>query len=133
MITAIAHVCLLCDDLEATAAFYTDGLGLREAFSFRDTDHKRHGVYLYVGGRSFLELFQRGDAHPPAGFGGHICLEVEHIEETVRSLRERGITVSDPQMGMDQSLQAWLADPDGHNIELHQYTGESWQRPILEG
>ena len=31
----------------------------------------------------------------------------------------------------DRSLQAWLADPDGNRIELHQYRPESKQSPSL--
>ncbi len=35
-------------------------------------------------------------------------------------------------MGSDHSWQAWLSDPDGNRVELHQYTPESWQTPALE-
>jgi predicted enzyme related to lactoylglutathione lyase len=56
---------------------------------------------------------------------------VDDIEQTVRALRARGVEVSEVKMGGDQSWQAWLADPDGNRIELHQYTPESWQAPFL--
>ena len=46
-------------------------------------------------------------------------------------LRARGVEVSDPKLGSDQSWQAWLADPDGNRIELHGYTPDSHQAPSL--
>ena len=46
-------------------------------------------------------------------------------------LRGRGVEVSDPKLGSDQSWQAWITDPDGNRIELHDYTAESWQAPHL--
>jgi len=61
----------------------------------------------------------------------HICLEVDDIESTVQELRDRGIEVSDPKLGKDQSWQVWITDPDGNRFELHQYTPESWQAPAL--
>jgi hypothetical protein len=33
---------------------------------------------------------------------------------------------------MDHSWQAWITDPDGNKIELHDYTPESWQAPFLK-
>jgi lactoylglutathione lyase len=35
-------------------------------------------------------------------------------------------------LGGDQSYQAWLADPDGNRIELHQFTDKSLQIQALE-
>ncbi|MCL5270108.1 MAG: VOC family protein [bacterium] len=61
----------------------------------------------------------------------HICLEVDDIQATAAALRERGVDVSEIKLGGDQSWQAWLADPDGNRIELHQYTPDSWQTPHL--
>ena len=132
MITALAHACFTVSDLERSIHFYRDGLGLTEAFDFtRPTGH-RFGVYLYVGGRNFVELFEGQVAAPTEGQSyRHICLEVDDIEVTVQTLRGRGIEVSEPKLGGDQSYQAWITDPDGNRIELHQYTPESWQAPSL--
>jgi lactoylglutathione lyase/glyoxylase I family protein len=133
MITRLAHACFTASDLDRSTAFYCDQLGLKHAFDFRNDDGKRFGVYLHVGGRNFIELFEgevgTGDAHPAYR---HICLEVDDIEATVRDLRAKGVDVSDPKLGSDQSWQAWLADPDGNRIELHGYTDNSRQKPHLE-
>ena len=63
MITALAHSCFVVRNLEASIAFYRDALGLTPAFDFLNEHGERYGVYLHVGGRSFIELFQ-GEVEP---------------------------------------------------------------------
>jgi glyoxylase I family protein len=132
MITGMAHACFVVSDLERSLAFYRDQLDLPEAFSFINDAGHRHGVYLYLGERNFIELFE-GTLGTPAEQQSykHICLEVDDLEATVAAMRAQGVEVSDPKLGRDQSWQAWIADPDGNRIELHQYTPESWQAPSL--
>lgn len=132
MIRGLAHVCFVVADLDRTLAFYSDKLGFKIAFEFRREDGTRYGVYLKAGGRNFLEFF-KGDLAPRAEKQsyGHICLEVDDVGRTVTDLRARGVDVSDAKLGLDQSWQAWLADPDGNRIELHGYTPKSWQTPHL--
>ncbi len=132
MIKGLAHVCFVVSDLQKSLEFYRDGLGLKEAFDFRADDGRRFGVYLHVGGRNFIELFE-GQLNTPAEKQSfrHICLEVDDIEATVADLQARGIEVSPITLGKDHSYQAWITDPDGNRIELHQYTPESWQAPSL--
>jgi catechol 2,3-dioxygenase-like lactoylglutathione lyase family enzyme len=132
MITGLAHACFTVSDLERAIAFYRDGLGLKPAFDFTDENGRRFGLYLHLGGRNFIELFEGNVAAPAEGQSyRHICLEVADIEATVATLRERGIEVSDIKLGRDHSYQAWITDPDGNRIELHHYTDESWQKPHL--
>ncbi len=132
MIRGIAHICFTVADLERSLRFYRDGLGFQHAFDFcRDTG-ERYGCYLSIGGRNFIELFQ-GQVEPPVKGQSyrHFCLQVDDIESTVKTLRARGLEVSEIKLGMDQSWQAWLTDPDGNRIELHGYTAQSWQTPHL--
>lgn len=133
MITALAHVCFVVQDLEPSLHFYCDQLGLPKAFDFINDEGKRFGVYIKVGARSFIEIFE-GTLAPRAESQsyGHCCLEVDDIEATVAALRIQGIEVGKISMGSDHSWQAWLADPDGNRIELHQYTPESWQTPWVK-
>ena len=132
MITGIAHICYHVADLERSIVYYVNGLGFQHAFDFRRDTGERHGCYLHLGGRSFVELFQRPLAEPADGQSyRHMCLEVDDMDETVAALRGRGIQVSAPKLGSDQSWQAWLTDPDGNRIELHAYTPSSWQSPHL--
>ncbi len=132
MITGIAHACYTVRDLDASVAFYGDKLGLRHAFDFLDDRGRTCGAYLHAGQRTFIELFAGKPAPPAEGQSyRHLCLEVDDIDATVSELRRRGLEVSDPKLGDDRSWQAWLADPDGNRIELHQYTPDSRQAPSL--
>jgi lactoylglutathione lyase/glyoxylase I family protein len=134
MITGLAHTCFTVSDLDSALTFYRDALGLKEAFDFTDDEGRRYGVYLYLGERNFIELFEGTVAEPAEGQSfRHICLEVDDIEATVKTLRARGLEVSPIKMGRDQSYQAWITDPDGNRIELHHYTPDSWQAPSLAG
>jgi catechol 2,3-dioxygenase-like lactoylglutathione lyase family enzyme len=133
MIRALAHLCFRVRDLDASVAFYRDALGMTEAFDFTNDDGLRTGAYLRVGGRSFIELF----AGDPAGPDGtqtyqHFCLEVDDLPAAVSALRDKGVDVSEPKLGKDRSWQAWIADPDGNRIELHQYTDASKQLPWVQ-
>jgi len=132
MITGIAHICLLTADLERALKFYHEQLGLPLAFEFRKDEGQRYGVYLKAGNRTFVEIFC-GQLQERA-YGQHyqhFCLEVDDIDQTVATLRERGVEVSDPMLGLDQTWQAWINDPDGNRIELHAYGDKSWQMPHL--
>ncbi len=132
MITGIAHICLLTADLDQALKFYHTQLGLPLAFEFRNDEGRRYGVYLKIGRRTFIEIFS---GEPQARADGqhyqHLCLEVEDINQAVDTLRERGVEVSDPTLGLDQTWQAWISDPDGNRIELHAYGDKSWQTPHL--
>jgi len=135
MIKGIAHVCFTASDLDASLAFYRDALGMDHAFDFVDERGRRTGVYLRAGGRTFIELFEGevaagAEGQPPQAYR-HFCLEVDDIQAAVAALRSRGVEVTEPKLGTDQSWQAWLADPDGNRIELHQYTPDSRQTPWL--
>ena len=128
IIAGIAHVCYGVSDLEASIAFYCDKLGLEPAFDFRRPDGTKFGQYIHAGGRCFIELFV-GDVQGTVEGQSyrHLCLEVEDIEYSVATLRERGVEVTDIKMGSDNAQQAWITDPDGNRIELHGYTNNSKQ------
>jgi catechol 2,3-dioxygenase-like lactoylglutathione lyase family enzyme len=133
MVTGLAHVCFTVANLDKALAFYRDTIGFAVAFEFRRDNGERYGVYLKAGPRVFIELFQTDTVVPAPEKQSfkHICLEVDSIESTVSELKRKGVDVGEITLGMDQSYQAWLSDPDGNKIELHGYTSKSWQRPHL--
>ena len=57
----------------------------------------------------------------------HFCLEVTGLDEYCKMLKDKGVPVSEISMGMDNSRQAWIADPDGNAIELMEYGPSSLQ------
>ncbi len=132
MLKGLSHVCFVVSDIEKAIAFYTDTLGLRHAFDFTRDDGTRSGAYLHFGERTFIELFEGEPAEGgPEGSFRHICVEVESMERAVTELRSRGAEVSDPQMGSDGNPQAWLSDPDGNRIEIHELRPDGLQAKAL--
>lgn len=127
MIRGIAHLCIRVADLEQTARFYCDGLGLKKAFDFI-RDGKVVGFYLHVGNGNYLEIFQREPVEAGPSPIDHLCLETDSIDEVNARLSAAGYAVGEKKMGADHAWQAWLTDPDGVRIELHEYTAESCQK-----
>jgi lactoylglutathione lyase/glyoxylase I family protein len=126
MISGIAHVCLAIQDLERTRKFYCDQLGLGIAFKFL-REGQVCGYYFRVADRNFIEAFPRS-AHPRGEPGiTHICLETDDIKGLHERLEAQGIECQSITLGCDGSYQFWVKDPDGNDIEFHEYTAQSSQ------
>ncbi|MCA9895362.1 MAG: VOC family protein [Anaerolineae bacterium] len=127
MFKRLAHINIGATDLAASERFYTEILGMTKAFDF-EKDGEPFGFYVNAGDTTFIEVFIHHD--PPTSDNmmlKHICLEVEDIDEVIRTIRSRGWEITDKKMGADQSWQAWITDPSGVRIELMQYTDKSFQ------
>ena len=124
MIKRLAHVCIHTSNLQETARFYCDALGMERYFDF-EKEGNLFGYYLDVGDNTYIEVFQ-GD---PGEVGNihHLALEVDDIDSVISRVRENGFEIGDKSLGADDSWQAWMEDPNGVKIELHQYTPKSCQ------
>jgi catechol 2,3-dioxygenase-like lactoylglutathione lyase family enzyme len=112
----VHHVSINVDNVDAALRFYTDVLGLLPR-----TDRPDLGVggaWLDVGGQQVHLI----EGRPPAGLGQHFALLVDDLDGTVAELRARDVEVSDPRP-VGSSRQAFLADPSGNLVELHQVAG----------
>jgi catechol 2,3-dioxygenase-like lactoylglutathione lyase family enzyme len=56
---------------------------------------------------------------PPPGHDQHFALLVDNLEGTAAELWGRGVEVSDPKP-VGSSRQAFVSDPSGNLIEIHQ-------------
>ncbi|MGO9560804.1 MAG: VOC family protein [Acidimicrobiales bacterium] len=110
----IHHVALNVTDLDAALQFYEEGLG----FTRRDDrpDFSFGGAWLDAGSGQLHLLV----AEPAASVGQHFAVLVEDLGETVDELRAKGLRPSDPTP-VGQSLQAFVSDPSGNLVELHQH------------
>ncbi len=109
----VHHVSLNVDDVPAALAFYVDVLGCsvrsdRPAFPF-------DGAWLDLGDQQ-IHLIA---ADVPADLGQHVAVLVADLDDAVAAVRSRGVEVSDPKP-VGRSRQAFLRDPAGNRIELHQ-------------
>lgn len=110
---AVHHVSINVKDVEAALRFYTGVLGLQPRTDRPDFGFG--GAWLDAGGQQVHLI----EGTPPPGLGQHFALLVEDLDGTVVELRERGVEVSDPRP-VGSSRQAFVSDPSGNVIELHQ-------------
>ena len=126
-ITGLHHVTLLCADVERSAAFYRDLLGMRLVDRSRNPDDPNAQHLMFGGdgvtGQTMVTCMDypgleegtvgRGSTH-------HFALAVESDDELsawVEYLRSRGVEVTDPyDRGPFRSI--YLRDPDGHLVEI---------------
>ena len=110
---AVHHVAINVNDVDESVAFYTQRLGLtlrtdRPDFGFG-------GAWLDAGGQQ-LHLVQ---APVPASQGQHFALLFDDLDAVIAELRDAGLSVSDA-IAVGTGRQAFVADPSGNTIELHQ-------------
>ena len=127
-ILGIHHVTLICADLERTAAFYRDVLGLallREATNDDDPGARHHWFSTTLGGEagtllSFLEYPQMPQGTQGTGATHHLALAVasaEEVEAWRDYLRSRNVPTTEAlDRGGLRSL--YIRDPDGQIIEI---------------
>ena len=126
MFKRLAHVCLNASDLERSIAFY-EKLGFRIVFRFT-RNGSPFGVYMQLAEGSFIEIFEDPNLGPVVNNGIlHFCLETDDMDALVAQLAERGVPTAPKKMGVDNTWQFWLEDPDGNRFEVHQYTPASTQ------
>jgi lactoylglutathione lyase/glyoxylase I family protein len=126
-IKQVAHVCAFTNDLGATETFWTEVLQLPITFRFT-RQGKPYGFYFTAGGRTNVEFFEKADARfEETNRINHIAFEVEDMDKAVAHIRSKGVSITDKKFGVDETWQAWTADPNGIKIELFQYTPTSAQ------
>jgi len=137
MIRQLAHLNFVTNDLPGIIDFYVNTLGMKVKFTLDNKQGQPFGYYFECGNTTFLEFFDQAMAVEV--WGGrveelsngtrykHFCLEVTGLEEFCRELKGKGAEVSEISMGMDNSRQAWITDPDGNQIELMEYGSQSLQ------
>lgn len=109
----VHHVSINVADADEAVAFYTDVLGL----VVRDDrpDFGIGGAWLDVGGQQVHLI----ETDVPDHRGQHFAIRVADIDAAVADVRSKGVQVGDPSP-VGPNLQAFLHDPSGNMIELHQ-------------
>lgn len=109
----LAFVMVGAADVERSAAFYRDDLGLPltsrfDGFAFFDTG----GVTLAVSD----ELSRRGDALRE---GVELVFAVDSVNEAYRELKERIAFVNEPRKVNAENWAVNFNDPEGHALSLY--------------
>ena len=132
MIKGLGHLAIRARDIEASAKFYLDVIGLKEAFRMNNPDTGKPGtIYLYIAPGQFIEIFPDGGGEQPDNntIGlKHICIEVDNAAAFQEELRGRGAPIdTELKTGLSKCIQFWTHDPDGNRIEFMELPPESLQ------
>jgi len=134
-VSRITHIAIKVTDIDATLDFYVGKLGFQEMFRL-EREGKLWIIYLRLSDTQYLEIFPGGEGEgvPGAERTGynHMCLEVPDIHGAARELEAAGVPLTRPVVeGADGNWQAWIADPDGHRIELMEMSPDCFQAKAI--
>ena len=112
------HVALHVKNLDASAAFYRDKIGLPD---MPRPDFPFPGAWFRIGRVQELHLIAGRDREVVADKRGtHWALQVDSIDEAWDLMSERGVSPYSRQTRPDGAFQFYVDDPDGHVIEFCQ-------------
>ena len=129
---ALSHVAIRTRNIMDSMRYYTEVLGLREAFRMFREDGALSTVYLFIAPGQYLELFADGTREGVTGpdvIGiNHICLMTKNIQYSYETVRKAGGPLdSEIKRGKSRCLMFWTHDPDGTRIEMMEMPPESMQ------
>ncbi|HED17527.1 MAG TPA: lactoylglutathione lyase [Gammaproteobacteria bacterium] len=121
----LLHTMLRVGDLQKSIDFYTQTLGMKLLRQKDYPDGKFTLAFIGYGDESeqtVIELTHNWDTSAYSlgdGFG-HIAIEVDDVYKTTNAIRERGgkIIRDAGPMNAGTTIIAFVADPDGYEIEL---------------
>lgn len=126
MLNRIHHIAIICSDYEVSKAFYTEKLGLAIAEETFREERNSYKLDLKVGDSYQIELFSFPDPperpnKPEARGLRHLAFEVDSIEETVDTLKARGIETEPVRIDeLTGKAFTFFKDPDGLPLELYE-------------
>jgi catechol 2,3-dioxygenase-like lactoylglutathione lyase family enzyme len=124
------HVGIYAKDYDESMRFYTQTMGLKEAFTIKDAAGKPTLTYLQINKDTFLELAP-ATAERPVGLS-HVGIWPENLAATVASLREHGVQVADPRTGATRTSITNVTDPNGIRLELLDFLPGSLPKKAID-
>ena len=117
-------------DYDESMRFYTQTIGLKEAFTVKDAAGKPTLSYLQITKDTFLEI---APATGDRAVGlSHIGIWPENLAATVALLRQRGVKVDDPRTGSTQTSITNATDPNGIRLELLDFLPGSLPKKAMD-
>ena len=120
-VTKLLHTRMRVSDMDHTIRFYQDVLGL-EVMERKVSPRGSHLAFLKVpNSEELIELCSFPASGPVRVQEDlvHLAFEVESLDETIRSLQSKGVTITDGPTGTSSGSRFIFIDaPDGSEVEL---------------
>ena len=131
-VAGLSHAAIRTRRIQDSIRYYTDVLGMQEAFRMHREDGSLATVYLYIAPGQYLELFadgvREGISRPDVIGINHLCLMTKDIRKSYDAVRDAGGPLdSEIRTGQSRCLMFWTHDPDGTRIEIMELVPESMQ------
>lgn len=117
------HQALMVKDLEKSANFYLNTIGLNEIFNATEKSHIR---WFSLGEHNELHLITGDNKDVKLNKTIHLALTVNNFEEFLAHVRERNVEFSDypgkvgeVNVRADGAKQIYIQDPDGYWLEIN--------------
>ena len=124
------HVGIYAKYYDESMRFYTQTIGLKEAFTVKDAAGKPTLTYLQITKDTFLEI---APATGDRAVGlSHIGIWPENLAATFALLRQRGVKVDDPRTGSTQTSITNATDPNGIRLELLDFLPGSLPKKAMD-
>lgn len=132
VVSGLSHAAIRTRSIPDSIQFYTEVLGLKEAFRMHREDGTLATVYLSIAPGQYLELFDSGvkeNLSGPDVIGiCHLCLMTRDIQASYAAVKQAGGPIDrEIQRGRSQCWMFWTHDPDGVQIEVMEMPPESFQ------
>ncbi len=121
--TAFDHQAIVVSDLDKSAAFYNEILGLKEIENGTGKPTRR---WFSLGGDLQLHLLADEMEGVSVNKSIHMAVTISNFDEFVENLRSRNITFTDWPGNVnkinhrqDGIKQIYIKDPDGYSIEVN--------------
>lgn len=119
----IDHFAIVVDDVDKSAAFYGDILGLTET---PHPDKKPGFRWFIINGSSQIHLIQKEFTPFEKNKSMHLCLATQDLEGVIAHLEKNNIAYSDwpgkensVTLRTDGVRQIYIQDPDAYWIEIN--------------
>jgi catechol 2,3-dioxygenase-like lactoylglutathione lyase family enzyme len=123
-VLGLAHAAVRVSDLDKTQLFYESLLGYQEPCSLNDGTGKTTTAFVKVNDLQYVELFQ-GDAQTQ-GQLDHFALYTDDLTAMRAYLQSLGMYIAkDTHKGRIGNPFLTIRDPDGHFVEILQYSSNS--------
>jgi len=129
-VRGLNHVGIVVKDYKSAMEFYTQKLGIREAYTIRRPDGSPQLTYLQLSRDTFIELIPAGP-NQQAGIT-HFGVEVDDVRAATEDLRRNGITAADPSSTPANAQSTRIRDTDDVQIEVMEFGPQSLQRKAIE-